>query len=315
MPVSNAAEGAWLVIANPVAGRGAVGRRLPEIEGRLRASLPIGEVLVTEHSHQAIVLTADAVRRGYRRVIAIGGDGTGHEVINGLLAQQEVPSAELRFALLPIGTGNDWARTFGLPDRLTDWLAMVQAGHTRYQDIGVVTYHTDQGPARRYFANVAGMAYDAFVVKYAEANKHLVRNRFVYLLLILRCLFQYRLQRARVRFDGQERVDRFYTINAGIARYSGGGMRLTPHAVYDDGRLALTLAGPVSKLGVLLNTWRFYNGSLGRHPLIDLHQARQIEVTSLDDQEIGLEVDGEFLGHTPVQFRLLEKALQVITPD
>lgn len=305
----------WCVIANPTAGRHKVGRRWPFIEKALRAALPVGEVILTQHREQAIVLTAEAVRRGYRRFIAVGGDGTNHEVINGLMAQREVPPAALTYVLLPVGTGNDWIRTYGIPRDLPAWLDMVRAGRVFRQDIGVVEYKRNGQAARRYFTNVAGLAYDAFVVAFAEKHRARIYNRFVYLALILRCLFRYRLQRARVRFDGQEREGRFYTINAGIGRYSGGGMSLVPQSVPDDGRLALTLAGPVSKLGVLLNTWRFYNGSIGRHPLVDLYHAHTIEIDSLDDRPLPLEADGEFLGETPVRFTLRKKALRLIVPS
>ncbi|MBK7871661.1 MAG: hypothetical protein IPJ74_13780 [Saprospiraceae bacterium] len=160
--------------------------------------------------------------------------------------------------------------------------------------------------------NVAGMAYDAFVARFAERYKKWVAHKILYLLMVIRCLFLYRLPKAKVIFDEQSDEDFYYTINVGIARYSGGGMQLVPHADPTDGLLALMLARRLTKLGVLLNTYRFYNGTLHRHPKIDIFQTKHIKVTS--DEFIGLEADGEWLGTTPVKFSVLPQALKILIP-
>ena len=110
----------------------------------------------------------------------------------------------------------------------------------------------------RYFVNVAGLAYDAYLVRYAAERPGLVSNKIFYLFLLLRCLFQYTLTKAKVIFDELEDENYYYSINIGICSYSGGGMQTVPHAIEDDGLFALSLFGPFSKLGVLLNTYRFY---------------------------------------------------------
>ncbi|MCB0629452.1 MAG: diacylglycerol kinase family lipid kinase [Lewinella sp.] len=304
-----------MIILNPAAANGKAGKLWPELESRLREQLADFEVARTQYSGHAIELAEAAVQAGYRHLIAVGGDGTNHEVANGILRQQIVPSHEIWYTLLPVGTGNDWIRTHSIPRQFDRWLQMLQEGYFIIQEVGRVTYHEAGVEKNRYFVNVAGMAYDAFVVRYGEQHRHWVRNRFFYLLLILRCLFKYRLNQGALEAGDHVVQQRFYTINVGICRYSGGGMQFVPQADPTDGKFALTYAGPVSKLGVLLNTWRFYNGSIGRHPKIETMHADWVKVTSpTGHPPIPVEADGEFLGYSPVYFELITNALRVIVP-
>jgi YegS/Rv2252/BmrU family lipid kinase len=310
----NPAAPTWFVIVNPAGGNGAVKVRWAFIEAALKQSgLPL-EIVFTEAPGHATTLAREAIEKGFRHLVAVGGDGTGNETVNGILQQEVVDSQTVTFALMPVGTGNDWVRFWKVPKQTEAWLDMLKAGKTAFQDVGVARFMKDGKEGLRYFINVAGMAYDAFVVKYSEQRKYLLKNRFFYLWLVFTCLWKYRLSRARVAFDGQVVEDLFYTINAGILPYSGGGMQLVPQAVPDDGLLALTFARKLSKLGVILNTWRFYNGSIGEHPLISTLSAKTVKITSLDDEPIYLEADGEWLGQTPVEFSILPNALKIVIP-
>jgi YegS/Rv2252/BmrU family lipid kinase len=301
----------WFIIANPVSGGGAMQRRWPAIEKALRETGLNYTLHFTTGPGHAARLADDAALKGYRYVLGIGGDGTNHEIVNGLASQKHVPITQMHYALLPAGSGNDWARQYNLPtDPVKRLRALVQP-QTRFQDLGLVHFRTPDGrPDRRYFANVAGLAYDGFIGKKLRENK--VTNRFHYLALVMKYLFEYRLTPARITFDGQTADDHFYTINVGLCRYSGGGMQLVPHAVPDDGLFALTFARKVSKLTVLLQTGRFYKGTLLEHPRIEGYQAKEITVEALGGMPTLLEADGEFLGETPVRFELLEKQLNVV---
>ncbi len=305
----------WFVIVNPAAGHGQAGRRWPRLERCLRAVLPLGEVVFTTGRGSAGLLVDQAIAKGYRRLIAVGGDGTNHEVVNGIMNQRVVPTASLRYALLPVGTGNDWRRTHRIPRRLGQWLKMIEEGHTQLQDVGIVRYQEEAAqPRTRYFVNVAGLAYDAFVVRRSSHLRPWLVSPLIYPLLIIRFLFQYRPGLSRIRFNGQQKEDRFYTINAGIGRFSGGGMQLTPHANPRSGRLALTTASMISPLNVLLNCWRFYTGTIGGHPKVSLYQPTSFSVEPLDEEELLLEADGEYLGRAPATFDIIPQALCIIVP-
>jgi YegS/Rv2252/BmrU family lipid kinase len=306
----------WYTIVNPAGGNGAVRQRWPELERQLLAAGIRMELAFTEYRGHATELVQNAVEAGHRHVLAIGGDGTNNEAVNGILRQTAVPSREVCYGLLPVGTGNDWIRTMGIPKDMEAWLLMLREGHTTFLDVGLAEYTLEGAAFHRYFANVAGMSFDAYVARFMDEKSSRRGGRFAYLIALVRCLTSYRLPRARIRAGEFVLEDFCYTINAGICRYSGGGMQLVPHAIPDDGELALTVAKRVSKLGVLLATPYFYNGKIDRHPKVEIHSARAIQVEALDeDHPIGLEVDGEFLGYTPVSLSVLDKALQVLVPS
>lgn len=300
----------WHIIANPAARGWAVERQWPQIERLLQELGFAYTVHFTERPGHAAQLVENALLKGGRYILGIGGDGSNHEIVHGIFSQQFVPPSEVSYALLPFGTGNDWARQYGIPNDPRLRLQRLLELKTVQQDIGWVQYQRDGQTLSRYFVNVAGMAYDGFIGKKLIENP--ARNKAHYLLKVAQYLTVYKLTKARITFDGQSVEDYFYTINMGLCRFSGGGMQLVPQAVPDDGLFALTFARKISKLEVLLQTPRFYNGTLLQHSKIEGHQARNIRVEHLDDTPTLLEADGEYLGETPVVFEILERALRVV---
>lgn len=302
----------WYIIVNPTAGNNRVRQEWPAIQSKLDAKGFKYIAVQTKHTGHATALVKEAIESGYQHIIAVGGDGTNNEAINGIFLQKVIPTTEVTYALLPIGTGNDWIKTHKIPKRLDRWLEMLANEKTTYQDIGLVTYHWEGKQHSRYFVNVAGMGYDAFVARIAESQKGKVSNQLFYFYMIFKCLAQYSLKKARVIFDGQILEDTLYTIHAGICRYSGGGMRFVPHAEPADGRFALTVIRNVSKLGIVLNTYRLYNGSIGDLKQADTYFAKEIRVETVGAEPTLVEVDGEFLGETPVTFSLIEGGLKLV---
>ena len=303
----------WRFIVNPMAGGGTVRRRWPEIETQLRTAGINFDAVFTEGKYHAAALAEQAIAEGTYYLVAVGGDGTAHEVVNGIMRQTTCPTEEVTFTLLPVGTGNDWIKTYRIPKDSRKWVAYFQKSASTMQDIGWLTYHENGQEKKRFFINVAGMSYDAYVARRSEAYKTQVSSTLFYLFLIFRCLFEFRVPRIRVKFDKRVIEKRLYTINIGICRYSGGGLQLVPHAIPDDGKLALTLAGHISKLGVLLVTPLFYLGKIGWHPKVSLFQAEEILVESADNQPVLVEADGEFLGEGPVRVGILKHQLKILT--
>jgi diacylglycerol kinase (ATP) len=302
----------WFFIVNPHASKGLAARRWPQIAEKLRAHGLLLDYSFTGGPGQAGQCVEEGLRRGYRKLAAVGGDGTNFEVINGLVSQQLVNLSEITYTIFPIGTGNDWARQYQIPKQWQLWLDMVRRDETQQQDIGVVEFTRAGKKESVCFANVAGLAYDGYIGFISSHFRQFSGSRFFYLALVLWGLFRYRLSDMVIRFDGRLLTGKFYTVNAGICRYSGGGMQLTPHAEPADGKLALTVAGALSKLGVLLNTWRFYNGQIGGHPKVTLHQVSEIEVDGMEEGPLHVEADGEYLGVAPVRISVADWQLKVV---
>lgn len=306
-------NGKWFVVVNPAGGAGRVTTVWPQLHKRLKAEKIHFHYEKTAQKGHAIQLIQHAVEEGYQNILAVGGDGTMNEVVNGIFLAGRELHKNTTFALFPVGTGNDWIKTWGISRHIDDWFEMFHAGRTVRQDIGVVNYQLEGETKTRYFANVAGLAYDAFVVAFAEGKRVKRWSKIFFLFMVLRCLFMYRYPTVKIESEKVNYAGKVYTINLGICRYSGGGMQLVPHADPQDGKLALTIAQPISKLGVLLNTWRFYSGTLGNHKKVKQYQVSSASVTD-ENNTVQIEVDGELLGTCPCSFTILPRALHIIVP-
>lgn len=305
----------WFIIANPAAGGGLVQKNWAAIEAELQKLQVAYVANFTIGPGHAITMVQEALSAGYRHILAIGGDGTNHEVVNGLMLQKSVAATEVHYGLLPIGTGNDWSRMYGIPNNWREWLPQLFDAPTRLQDVGVVNFWSNGQRLERFFTNIAGLCYDAFVVKTMLENQVKTNNRFVYLWWILRCLFGFTPPPCKVSFNGEVVEQACYTINIGICKYSGGGMQFVPQAVPDDGLLGLTIAGKISKLGVIAATPQFYAGTVGEHPCVDLYQSKVVMVEAASAAPVFVEADGEFLGECPATFNITEKAIRIIVPE
>lgn len=301
----------WAVIVNPSAGQGAFQKIEKQFAQALEKNKVQYQLFLTKEKDEAIELVGNLIARGFRNIIAVGGDGTNNEVVNGIMQQDHCPSDEVIYALFPVGTGNDWARQYQIPHKLSDWLANILKGETIFQDVGLVEYTKDKTSKKRFFVNVAGMSYDAFVLDEMNKLKNPMKNRLAYLIYGLYYIFKFKIPKARIRFEDKIIEDFCYLVNAGICKYSGGGMQLVPHAIPDDGKLALTIVGKLSKLGVVLNTHRFYNGKISEHSKVEVFQTDEL-IVEAENEPILIEVDGEVLGHTPVKINIVPKALQMI---
>ncbi|WP_273373408.1 diacylglycerol/lipid kinase family protein, partial [Alistipes megaguti] len=183
----------WFVIVNPVAGGGRGLDHFPQISKLLRDAHIVCEPVFTEHKFHATELTVTAVREGYRRIIAVGGDGTLHEVVNGLFIQQTVCPDEVLLAVVAVGTGNDWVRTFGISNRYQDAVRAISAGCSFLQDVGVVSYEEAHYRQSRYMANVAGVGFDAHVVrKLSHLKKKGHKSRWRYTWCVVKNFFRYK---------------------------------------------------------------------------------------------------------------------------
>jgi diacylglycerol kinase (ATP) len=305
----------WHIIVNPAAGSGKAGRKWPALEKQIADLVAIGSIQYTQYKGHATELAQIAIAEGARYILAVGGDGTIHEVLNGVMQQKTIPTQAITLALFPIGTGNDWIKTHGIPKRHDQWFDYFKNGRARSHSAGRIAYQTDEGPAVRYFWNVAGLSYDGFVVEYVESRKKLVFHSSIYLLFIVWCLFRFKIPRGQIQFNHEERRGRFYTINIGVGRYSGGGLRLTPHAQHDGDTFGLTIAGAVSKLEVVRSIGHFFKGTLGQHPQVEEHHTKRIRIDAIGDIPMLVEADGEFLGRAPVAFEHLPEAVRFWAPD
>lgn len=303
-------EQTWFVIVNPAADslKGlkhwiAIEKMLYELDVQFTSRL-------TDEKGHAIDITREAIADGYRKILAVGGDGTINEVVNGILSQTTVPSKDIVVCMASIGTGNDWIKTMGIPAKYLDAARLLKTGtKLRTIEAGSVTYHEGIEQKQRYFVNVAGMAYDAFVTKDANENA-LFKGKLQYLISVVKGLFSYKSTRVKVEADDRIVQDTTFCVNVGICKYAGGGMMIVPEAVPDDGLFHVTMIKDLSRWEVIKNLPGLFTGKFINHPGVDSFATTALKVSS--DTPIYVEVEGEVLGHTPFEYTLLPDAITVL---
>lgn len=301
----------WLVIVNPNAGNGKGEYDWDLIYDLLKKSELYCEVKFTERKGQAINFAIDGISAGYRNFITVGGDGTLNEVVNGVLLNTICPSTDISLGLIPVGTGNDWARMFGIPLDYEKSIRIIRENKQMSHDLGKVNYYNGKDKKERYFINIAGLGFESVVVKRTNYQKDRGRSgKLIYLYNLLMSLLFYKNTKSDVYIDGEKKSADIFSLNVGNGRYCGGGMRQTPDAKPDDGLLDVTIINGMGKFEIIRNLKILYDGTILSHPKIDGYKCKNVMVSS--ESLIYVEADGESLGHTPAEFSICPAAVNII---
>lgn len=305
----------WYVIINPVAGKGYGLKDWPLLSKMLRDNHIMHDYAFTERKYHAVELAVEAVSAGYRRIIVVGGDGTIHEVVNGLFIQDKIPPKEVLLSVIAVGTGNDWIRMFGIPVKYSEAVRAIVEEYSFLQDVGIISYYESDYRQSRYMANVAGVGFDAVVNRrYNRLKADGKKGKWLYLWGTLKAMMEYSSTGVKVYVDDKLVVnDLVYSAAIGIGKYNGGGMLQTPEAVADDGLFDLTVIRKMNPLKVLMNFKVLFNGRIYKLHTTSLNRGRKIRIESTP--EIPVEVDGEALGYSPFEFEMIDKAINVIVTE
>lgn len=302
----------WFVIVNPVAGSGRGLIDFPQISKLLRNDDIRHDAVFTEHKHHATELTVTAANQGYRRIIVIGGDGTLNEVVNGLFIQKAVEPCEILLAVIAVGTGNDWVRTFGIPQHYSEAIRAIREERSFLQDVGTVTYTESHYTQTRYMANVAGLGFDAHVIStFNHLKMKGYKGGWMYLYSILKSYFRYKSSGARIWVDDKVVFnDLMFSLAIGICKYNGGGVQQLPNALADDGLLDLTIIRPVHWWHIVFRLKKLFNGDIYQIGHVIHAQGRKVRIEAAPS--IQLETDGELMGGTPVEVNIRQRAIRVV---
>lgn len=295
------------MIANPRAGKGEVAEEWEHLLALLHRNGfdPLGDL--TQAPGHATELARAARRDGRELVVAVGGDGTVHEVVNGLLADgpgEDVPA----LGLVAAGSGCDFVKTFGIEAGIDAGLArLIRAGGHRRIDAGEVTFESPGGTRTRLFANIAEVGIGAAVVDRASRLPRGLGGA-VYLLGFLLTLPAFRRPRATVTLPDGPYEGPLTNLVVANGQVFGGGMRVAPGADPSDGLFDVQVQTG-SKLDYVRGIPKVYRGTHVPHPRIVEARAGAVEVRC--DPQTVVEADGEVLGTTPARFRVLPGALRV----
>ena len=299
----------WGLIVNPNAGSGKCQKNWPTIQKLIKRTKIEFEFEFTECKGHAIELTKQFIEKGFRKLIVVGGDGTLNEVVNGVFNQKDVDPKTITIGMVPVGTGNDWCRTFQVPTKYIDAIKLIRDEKTVVQDIGLVDFHNNKFPTR-YFANVAGIGFDATVAHAANKLKEQGKgNALSYILILLKTLLKYNSKQMQLTVGKQKFKERMFSIGIGIGKYNGGGMKQLPNAIANDGLFDITIIKNISKWTVIKELKGLYDGSFITHPKIAVLKDT---VISFAKNQLEIETDGESVGQGPQNFSILTKALRVV---
>ena len=300
-------------IINPNAANGKSGKLWPEIKQELTKRFGSSfRWIITEYPEHAIELTRRLIHEDVKSIIAVGGDGTLNEVVNGFFHQGKLINSDVSLGILSIGTGADFIRTTGWPKKISLALDRIELSQTRKIDIGKVECTDPDGnTVVRYFINIGDFGFGAEVVRRVNSSSKYFGGKISFLAGILSTLITYKNKTISFKIDdGNWSTDKMNILIAGNGRYFGGGMNPAPMAELDDGKLDIVTIGDTKFFEVLKNLSSLRKGSHLDHPKINFYLAKKIQVKS--DETVYIDLDGEFFGQLPAQVEIIPKVINIL---
>ncbi|MCL4517237.1 MAG: diacylglycerol kinase family lipid kinase [Firmicutes bacterium] len=310
-------------IVNPASAHGRTEKDWPKIAAILeRLGVPL-EASFTRGPGDGIALARQAAYDGYWLVVGVGGDGTTNEIVNGLMEYRAEPSVAGRrpgldqaapvlpaVGVIPVGTGNDLARSLYIPRKYEDACRRIAEGQTVFVDLGRMVYRAGNQERSRYFINEASTGFSSEVADRTNRMPKVMRGTLTYLISVFITLAAFRNQRVEVKIDDQTYQRRVNSIVVANGNYFGGGMFVAPNAQADDGLFDCVVLGDFSTPELVVNFPRIYRGTHLTHPKVEVLRGKRVEVIS-PDRTI-LQADGEILGGGPIVFTLVPHALEMV---
>ncbi|MFQ5864458.1 MAG: diacylglycerol/lipid kinase family protein [bacterium] len=300
------------LVVNPVAGNYTVAKNWSDLCKTLKNVLGDFSAEFTKDILDATTITRRALLEGYETIVALGGDGTINEVVNGFFKNDKLINPQASFGVIAMGTGGDWVKSFETPANLDHAASLILDHRITKCDVGLLKCQGLDGyPVSRYFMNVADAGFGGTSAQLVNKSTKALGPFFAYLTGLLRTLAVYKNKPIQIEIDdsyAQDQIANSVVIANG--QFFGGGMWIAPQAKIDDGLFEVVIIGDVSKTEVLANIYRLYNGTLAKHPKVQSLQGKKVTLNS--DSEVLIEADGEQPGKLPATFEILSRVLNCI---
>jgi YegS/Rv2252/BmrU family lipid kinase len=301
-----------VLVVNPQSAGGKTERRWPQLRATIHEAFGPFDERFTRAAGDGTRLTREALAAGADLIVAVGGDGTINEVVNGFFDGTRALNPAAGLGIVPAGTGGDFIKTLSVP-RDTYAAAAALTLRPRPIDVGRLEYTDGRGQrAVRHFINIASFGIGGLVDRYVNQSSKLLGGKLSFALATLKAGARYRNANVRLTIDGGiPREGRVYSVAVANGRYFGGGMKIAPNAALDDGYFDVVTLGDLSFGEVLLRGIDIYSGRHLLNPKVSVTRARRVEAAATDGAEVLLDVDGEQPGRLPATFELLPGALKV----
>ena len=317
----------WLAVVNVFAASRKAGSVWKKAAGMLNDHGVNYKTMFTGEGDNAIEISRKASAMGYRKFIAVGGDGTVHDVLNGIMSyitesgSSSSVISEFTIGVLPVGSGNDWVKSTGVPRDIGEAVCAIAEGCTVPQDVVSVSMmdSSDQDAVPQsvtYMVNVGGVGLDARVCEIVNRQKEQgKRGKKLYVSALLYCISNRVPITARVVCDGQAIFDgKYLSIAFGVGKYSGGGMRQTPLAELGDGLLDVTVIPDVSIWTIAREVPKLFTGTFHTVDVLTVARCKEVLVIPASEADAEpVEVDGEVVGRAPVRLTVLPERVNVLT--
>jgi len=306
VPISVAA------VVNPASANGTTAKAWPGLADRLKTAGLEPKAFITKGPGEATQLTRRALAEGFRTIIAVGGDGTVNEVVNGFFDGDKWLGEGARLGLISRGTGGDLRRTLGLPTDERETIERLKTGRVKRVDLARVRFVDHAGnQAVRHFINVGDVGLGGDTVARVNRTTKAFGGKISFLWGTLATVAGYRNKDLEITIDGGEPIrGRMCMAVVANGQYFGGGMRIAPEAAMDDGLLDIVLLGDLGKVELVRNIGRVYQGRHTTHPKVKFYRGRTVTVRSTPPAQ--LDLDGEQPGRTDAVFTILPGLLEVI---
>ena len=293
----------WFLIVNPFAGNKNFKKSWTKIKYLLKFNNIQYSFAFTQYTKHETILIKEVIKKGYRNIISVGGDGTLHHVVNGIMTQRYIKTSEIKLGIIPLGTGNDWIKTYNIPNSIEKSIDIIKKNSTIFQDIGCITL---QNGKKEYFNNLGGIGYDGYVVKNLNYLKKI--GSLAFLLSGLYSLFSYKKTKYSISIKNKTIQEKCLMIIFGICKYSGGGLRITENPNPTDGLLDITIVKDISFFDVLINLPKLYNGTIVHHKKVDNYKVKDVKI--INNYNSIIEADGEIIGNDSLNVSIHDKAVQ-----
>ena len=301
----------WFVIINPTSGNGAAKKKWNPICNELIKQKFDFEFSLTEYKKHSVALIEKAIKQGITKFICVGGDGTLHNMVNGILSLNPANISAIKIGIIPVGTGNDWVKTYKISNEYKKAIQTIKAEFTIKQDIGKLFINENNSTI--YFNNLAGIGFDGYVVNKVHKFKYL--GFLAYLTGALLSIASYKKSALEITFDHTEIKEKTLMLLIGICKYSGGGMQLTKNANSTDGLFDISHINKIGLLTLLGNIGGLFNGNITNHKLVTNYKTSKLNIKDLDTHITYIQADGELVGSGSFEAEIIPAALNFIVPE
>lgn len=300
------------VIINPVSANKTTAKEWPKFEKILLDAGYVFETAYTERPGHAAELARNALEAGYKTIMSVGGDGTTNEVANGFFVDGKPLSEDARLVVFSRGTGCDFIRTLGIRKGIEDLLSVLERNKARQVDVGRVDFMDTEGKkVTRYFLNIADIGIGAEAANRVNKHSKKLKGFLSFMLGAVSTIILYRNKNLEVVIDDEIVLnERMNSVIVANGKYFGGGMKVAPEALTDDGLFDIIILGDLSKAELIKSFPLIYDGKHMSHPKVRYYRGRRVRVKSGGKGLI--EVDGEIPGIDDAEFEMMPKALNIL---